>query len=670
MADRDVTIDILGRDKTDGAAKSATRNFERLDAKVKATSKDTDRFGKVGDKVSKSMATAAKAVAKVAATVASVGSLVGPAVTGLFAAAKGAVALGKAGASLAPLAAFLPSMVGSVGLLVGTVKLAGPAFAKALTPITRQFFDADGNASKLTKRVQALATKGVGPLAAGFVKLNMPTIGKAMERIATATNHVVVGVGKWVNTIAGQQLIAQVSNATAKAAETLAPKITAASIAVGNLAKRAGDRGITGFASLIGTIVDKFTAWANGTSTADINKALSNLALAFDKLKAAWGRVKGVIDWLAANRAKVKAFSTALGLVGIALGVLSGNWPAVVIGAFSLVANHWKSFQSTFSAVPAWWDGVWAKVSGNSNLQHLGHTISGFFTTLVGPVKATFDKIAGAVGPQLSKLKDVILNQLVPAISDFIEAVKPMVAWLVDKLGPVLAKVWAALVAIIRGAVEVISGIINVFTGLLTGNWSKVWEGIKQIFKGVWDIVVAVLKAALAIIVGLWSMAKNAIISGAQAIVGVFLSTFGMIINGAVSAFGWIPGIGPKLKSAQQAFNRFKDGVNSALQGLKDKTVTIHTYITGAGKKIIENQGSVRVAGEGLNIAASGGVSWARNFAMDGGAGASRTGGPTPVSVNSNVTVNLDGAPFRAMTATAISGAERRQDWRNRMRRR
>jgi hypothetical protein len=47
----------------------------------------------------------------------------------------------------------------------------------------------------------------------------------------------------------------------------------------------------------------------------------------------------------------------------------------------------------------------------------------------------------------------------------------------------------------------------------------------------------------------------------------------------------------------------------------------------------------------------------------------SRTGGVTPVSVSNEVFVNLDGAPFRAMTARAISASEARTAWRNKVRR-
>jgi hypothetical protein len=57
-------------------------------------------------------------------------------------------------------------------------------------------------------------------------------------------------------------------------------------------------------------------------------------------------------------------------------------------------------------------------------------------------------------------------------------------------------------------------------------------------------------------------------------------------------------------------------------------------------------------------------------FATDPAAGRSRTGGPTPVNVTSNVRVDLDGAPFRSYTQRAIRAENERQDWRNRVGRR
>ena len=54
---------------------------------------------------------------------------------------------------------------------------------------------------------------------------------------------------------------------------------------------------------------------------------------------------------------------------------------------------------------------------------------------------------------------------------------------------------------------------------------------------------------------------------------------FGLLVHAAAKAFGWVPGIGPKLKTAAKEFDKFKDRVNSALGGIKDRNVRIDAYV-------------------------------------------------------------------------------------------
>lgn len=61
-------------------------------------------------------------------------------------------------------------------------------------------------------------------------------------------------------------------------------------------------------------------------------------------------------------------------------------------------------------------------------------------------------------------------------------------------------------------------------------------------------------------------------------VVAGFLGLVGGIINGAADAFGWVPGLGPKLKSAAAKFNTFKDEVNYSLSQIHDKVVNVDTY--------------------------------------------------------------------------------------------
>jgi len=64
-------------------------------------------------------------------------------------------------------------------------------------------------------------------------------------------------------------------------------------------------------------------------------------------------------------------------------------------------------------------------------------------------------------------------------------------------------------------------------------------------------------------------------------LVDAFLLVAGTIVHGAASAFGWVPGVGGKLKSAAKAFDAFRDDVNNSLAGINDKTVAVHVVTSG-----------------------------------------------------------------------------------------
>jgi methyl-accepting chemotaxis protein len=356
MAKRDVEVDILGRDKTSAATRSAARNFDRLDRKLKDTRREASNFDKAMDKVRDSTKLVARTVGRVTSALAALGSLAGPTTLLLLKAGKAMAAFGKAVIGALPALATLPGLIAGLGLVAGTLKLLtreGSAFNKAFEPISRHFVDAEGNASKFTKKIQDLAAKGVRPLTKEFARVNLPIIDKGMERIAGSVNKVTTGVLKWINTTEGQKLIRTIVSGTAGAMEKLAPKVTDAAVALGRLALKAGDKAITGLGDLIGRILDKFTAWANSKSTADINKALSDLSGYLQLVKDKFNAVRDFGKWLAENEGKVRAFSTALGLLAIALGALSGNPMAIAIGGFSVLTSNMEETKRAAEEVNA-----------------------------------------------------------------------------------------------------------------------------------------------------------------------------------------------------------------------------------------------------------------------------------------------------------------------------
>lgn len=59
----------------------------------------------------------------------------------------------------------------------------------------------------------------------------------------------------------------------------------------------------------------------------------------------------------------------------------------------------------------------------------------------------------------------------------------------------------------------------------------------------------------------------------------LILGQYEMLLIGAEKAFGWIPGVDDKLRDARAAFNTFRDDVNRALGGMRDKKITVEVEL-------------------------------------------------------------------------------------------
>lgn len=85
---------------------------------------------------------------------------------------------------------------------------------------------------------------------------------------------------------------------------------------------------------------------------------------------------------------------------------------------------------------------------------------------------------------------------------------------------------------------------------------------------------------------------------------------FGGIVDAAAAAFGWIPGIGPRLKEAQRQFRAFRDKVNAALDGIHDRYVNVNVRTVYSGgenysQKESTNGRGGRATGGGMMVGAS-----------------------------------------------------------------
>ena len=126
-------------------------------------------------------------------------------------------------------------------------------------------------------------------------------------------------------------------------------------------------------------------------------------------------------------------------------------------------------------------------------------------------------------------------------------------------------------------------------------NWIKAnWPLLLEILLGpfglaiVWVVknfgqITAAVKLVLADVSKAWNTVWDTLKAAFRVfVVDGILGPLGLIIDGAAKAFGWIPGIGGKLKTAAKSFDQFRSDVNTALGGINNKTVNVSVAMTSA----------------------------------------------------------------------------------------
>jgi cell wall-associated NlpC family hydrolase len=142
----------------------------------------------------------------------------------------------------------------------------------------------------------------------------------------------------------------------------------------------------------------------------------------------------------------------------------------------------------------------------------------------------------------------------------------------------VIIKHWGDIRRGLNAAIGVMhrawSGFVNFLSGRigwLHGIWSTFCNAIHRAWSGTTG---AITRAA--------TNAWNAIKAGIRVVWNVISGVFGAIINGAARAFGWVPGLGGKLKGAARAFNTFRNNVNAALGEVRDRKVKFKVSFSNA----------------------------------------------------------------------------------------
>lgn len=225
-------------------------------------------------------------------------------------------------------------------------------------------------------------------------------------------------------------------------------------------------------------------------------------------------------------------------------------------------------------------------------------------------------------GQQLKLVADWTRTKIVPALKD-------MATWYEKKIIPQVTKFYRTVLVELGKQLKRIGGELNK-SGI---PWQKILKVMQQVYAFAYKYLLKLwgieFKIALKIVgtwisysiksfgllwkilavgwksfekgmktIGLWqkiskigfSGFRDAAVRGFSTVTRGFLSFISMMLRGAAKAFGWVPGVGSKLKGAAKEFDKFKDSVNSALNRIsKKKTIKVdvdakgHWQVPGGG---------------------------------------------------------------------------------------
>ena len=295
-----------------------------------------------------------------------------------------------------------------------------------------------------------------------------------------------------------------------------------------------------------------------------------------------------------------------------------------------------QTFGGKLAAMHAQLENVSAKI-GTALLPILSSLLSMVSKNIMPAVQAFSDWFEKVGAPAIKTFADRLTPIVTGLMKDFFTGVSAIIRVVIGLPGPLKI---AGLAIIALGVAMKLAADANpwillgvaivTFVGLIINNWAKitavteaVWGHILDFIKGIWHDITGAAQTAFnwlkdnwPLILGIltgpiglavveivkhWTTIKNTAKTAFDAVTGAFkdmwnngirpvlkflidgwLTVVGAIVHGAATAFGWVPGIGGKLKAAAKSFDTFKNDVNNALGNINNRTVKVSVAMTAA----------------------------------------------------------------------------------------
>jgi hypothetical protein len=316
---------------------------------------------------------------------------------------------------------------------------------------------------------------------------------------------------------------------------------------------------------------DDFKKWSDSLSsttmpifTQGLKTLRGLLPMMTPLVKTAAGAFKGMMDSISGgaksggfkafmgdlNNAAKKTlpdFLKSLGNIALGFGgIISAFLPfsGTVTGGLEAATKKFRDFGQSLKNSSGFQDfmaGVKDKIPGIMTLfQNLAKIVGNVLSALA-PFSGVGLAVAGALAAIVGAIPPGVMDYLAPTIMAIVLAVR---AWAVAQgiLDVVLA---ANPIGAVVLAIAALAAVLIV-----------AWQRSETFRKIVTLAFVGMGMAALA--------GVKVVLQGLKYMVGFFLDVVGTILDGAATAFGWMPGIGGKIKAAAKGFDHIKEGATKA----------------------------------------------------------------------------------------------------------
>lgn len=329
------------------------------------------------------------------------------------------------------------------------------------------------------------------------------------------------------------------------------------------------------------TVRIKFTG-----SAKDLDRAAKSAAKSVDKaeksiLKSAAGLAEklgsGIMSAVDAIPPMGKPVALALGgglaaALAPVLGAAIGSAVLLAVGGGALAFGIKAAMDSP--KVQAAFDPLKKKLSKLSDT--FGKPFEGplvraakTFSTLLDNIRPAVERIGKTIAPVIDKLAPAFaefLKRAMPGIEKAVAAAVPLFETLAEKLpflGDAISKFFEAIADGGPGANAFFGDLLDAIGYIIIG----LGKAIGKLSAWYVDLRYKVTHAG-----DYWVEFKVKA-----------LEQVGKLLDGAVKALSWIPGIGPKLQKAQGDFRRFQQEANAELKKIKDRNVSV-TISTNIGR--------------------------------------------------------------------------------------